>query len=52
MKKWKKVKDFDAGEVGRGLKSLERIQKSEFVIEYQGRVVKRDNQHASVQQGQ
>jgi hypothetical protein len=50
MRKWKKVDVFEAGEViGRGLKSSERIQKDEFVIELQGSAVKREQ--ATVEQG-
>jgi len=40
-KQWKKIQVFDAGPKGRGLRTLEPIQKGEFIIEYVGVAVKK-----------
>jgi len=42
-KKWKKVQDFVAGNKGKGLKTLEDIKAGDFVIEYCGEMVTKEN---------
>ncbi|CAB9501744.1 36 and H4 lysine-20 specific [Seminavis robusta] len=39
-KEWKQIEVFHAGPKGRGLRTLEHIQKGEFILEYIGRAVR------------